>query len=395
MRSALEKELDLLLGEDPQAMVQREASAFDLAAAPHEKTLILFGAGGLGRKTLKGLRQAGIRPLAFADNNSALWNREVDGLAVLPPAKAAERYGSRAAFVVTIWRAGGGHRFDRTQAQLRELGCEQVVPVGLLFWKYQELFLDYYCLGLPSRIATEREVIREAFSWLEDDVSRREFVDQVRWRLWLDFSRLTSPDDQEQYFPQDVFHLRRDEVFVDCGAFDGDSLAAFLRHTQQNFRQIVALEPDPLNYNKMSARVAQYPPEIRQHIRLEQIGAADFNGTLRFDAEGSLSSAANSQGSLCITCNTLDSLLAQTTPTYIKMDIEGAEPEALQGAASTIRNTAPVLAISAYHRPNHLWRIPELLKSLRDDYRLFLRPHNEECWDTVCYAVPPSRVEPQ
>jgi FkbM family methyltransferase len=385
------EELEALLAEDRVSVEKRETTAFDAIAGPFNRSLILFGAGRLGRKTLAGLRRLGIEPLAFADNNPASWNHPIEGVPVLPPQQAAEIYGQKAVFVVTIWRAGGEHRYDRTQAQLRQLGCQRVAPAAMLFWKYPETFLDYYCLGLPHQVIAEREAVRQAFSWLEDEVSRREYVSQVRWRLWLDFAALASPDKQEQYFPEDIFRLRPDEVLADCGAFDGDTLAAFLRRTGEAFGQITALEPDPANFQKMSARVAQYSPAIRRKIRLEQVGAADFSGSLRFDGDGSLSSAANPEGALEVPCVTLDELLRDTPPTYIKMDIEGGEPEALRGAREIIRQSAPLLAVSAYHKPNHLWRIPELIRSLRADYRLYLRPHNEECWDTVCYAVPPHR----
>ena len=392
MSVSLEQQLDLLLAENPESAIARESGAFDAEAGAGAESLVLFGAGGLGRKTLLGLRQAGIEPLAFADNSPALWRRKIEGLEVLPPEEAARQFGKRAAFVVTIWRAGGGNRFDKTQTQLRRLGCERVIPAAVLFWKYPDIFLDYYCLGLPHKVLEEREAIRQAFSWFADDVSRREYVSQVRWRLWADFVGLSSPDSQEQYFPEDLFGLNGHEVFVDCGAFDGDSIEAFVRRTRRVFQQVIALEPDPSNFRKMSDRVAQYPAEVRQKIRLEQMGVAEAGGTLRFDAEGSLSSAANPNGALEITCVALDDLLQGATPTYIKMDVEGAEPGALRGGSRAIRESAPLLAISAYHKPNHLWRIPELIKSLRPDYALYLRPHNEECWDTVCYAVPASRL---
>ncbi len=390
--AALKNELETLLGESQDAARRRESSAFDQAAGWFAKSLVLFGAGGLGRKTLKGLRQAGIEPLAFADNNSKQWHQQIDGLEVLPPAEAAQRYGKSATFVVTIWRAGGTHRFDKTQAQLQQLGCERVVPAMVLFWKYADIFLDYYCVGLPHKILSEHDAIRQAFVWFADETSRREYVSQIRWRLWADFAGLASPDRHEQYFPDDIFSLKRNEVFADCGAFDGDSIEAFVRRQGGVFEQIVALEPDPLNFQKMTNRVASYTDDVRRKIRLEQLGAADFRGTLRFDADGSLSSAANPNGALQINCVKLDELLHGISPTYLKMDIEGAEPDALRGATQTITQAAPVLAISAYHKPNHLWRIPELIKSLRADYQLYLRPHNEECWDTVCYAVPASRV---
>ena len=390
--AALKNELEALLAESRDAAIQRESSAFDRVAGPFAKSLVLFGAGGLGRKTLKGLRQAGIEPLAFADNNSKQWHQKIDGLEILPPEEAVQRYGKSATFVVTIWRAGGTHRFDKTQAQLQQLGCACVVPTMVLFWKFAETFLDYYCVGLPHKILEERDAIRQAFSWFADAASRREYVSQIRWRLQADFAGLGSPDQHEHYFPDDIFSLNRHEVFADCGAFDGDSIEAFVRRQGGSFNQIVALEPDPVNFEKMTNRVARYSDEVRRKIRLEQLGAADFRGTLRFDADGSLSSAANPNGALQINCVKLDDLLGGVSPTYLKMDIEGAEPDALRGAVQTITQAAPVLAISAYHKPNHLWRIPELIKSLRADYQLYLRPHNEECWDTVCYAVPAGRV---
>ncbi len=395
MKTSLKQELDQLLSESRESVLKREAAAFDQLAGPLAGSLVLFGAGGLGKKTLKGLRKAGIEPLAFADNNAARWHQKIDGVEILPPEEAARRFGGQAAFIVTIWRAGGGHRFDKTQAQLRQLGCACVIPAMVLFWKFPEIFLDYYCLGLPHKVIEERDTVCEAYSWLADETSRREFVSQIRWRLRADFAGLSSPAPEEQYFPNEVFQLNGHEMFVDCGAFDGDSVESFVRRTGHEFRQILALEPDPLNFQKMSRRVASYPASVRRKIRLEQIGVADFNCTLRFDAEGSLSSAANPDGALEITCMTVDDLLQDTTPTYIKMDIEGAEPEALHGAGRSIRRSAPILAVSAYHRPNHLWRIPELVKSLREDYHLFLRPHNEEGWDTICYAVPADRLSSQ
>ena len=66
--------------------------------------------------------------------------------------------------------------------------------------------------------------------------------------------------------------------------------------------------------------------------------------------------------------------------------------DALEGARQTIERHAPILAVCVYHRQDHLWRIPLLLRQWRDDYAFFLRPHNEEGWDLVCYAVPRARL---
>ena len=88
----------------------------------------------------------------------------------------------------------------------------------------------------------------------------------------------------------------------------------------------------------------------------------------------------------------LDEVLGENKPTYIKMDIEGSELDALMGAQNIIRKNLPVLAICSYHRQDHLWKIPALIHSYADEYRFFLQPHLLEVWDLVCYAIPVHRL---
>ena len=85
-------------------------------------------------------------------------------------------------------------------------------------------------------------------------------------------------------------------------------------------------------------------------------------------------------------------LVGDGRPTFIKLDIEGFEIDALRGGRETIRRHGPVIAVCVYHFQDHLWKIPLLLREWRNDYALFLRPHNEEGWDLVCYAVPRGRL---
>jgi hypothetical protein len=89
-----------------------------------------------------------------------------------------------------------------------------------------------------------------------------------------------------------------------------------------------------------------------------------------------------------VACVALDDALAGFRPGLIKMDIEGAELDALQGAQEIIQRHRPGLAISAYRRPGPLWEIPMLLDSWRLRYRLHLRLHAYDGFDAVVYAVP-------
>ncbi len=389
---SMEAQLEGLLNEEVASAIARAQSAFDRLAAPFGESLVLFGAGGLGRKTLAGLRNLGLEPLAFADNNPSLWNKSVDGLQVLSPQEAAQQFGHQAAFIITIWRAGGGHRLAHTRQQLLDLGCSTVTSFAHLFCKHPNTFLPYYCLDLPYKICQQSDEVRKAFTLWADEASRREYLAQLRWRLLLDFDGLPSPVAHEQYFPPDLFSLSSDEVFVDCGAFDGDTLKSFLNRRGERFKGFIALEPDPVNFQKLESYVSTLDNRLKNRITLSRLAAAAEQGKLYFEATGTAAATVSATGTLAVDCAPLDEILNGLQPTYIKMDIEGGEPDALLGAQTVIRQTAPILAICVYHRQNHLWQIPLFIQPLSDQYCFFLRSHNEEGWDLVLYAVPRARL---
>jgi FkbM family methyltransferase len=383
---------DLLARHDLVSLKERERTAFDEATGPLASRLVLFGAGHLGRQTLSGLRRLGLEPVAFADNDPRLWHQSVDGIVVLPPAEAARQFGTSAAFIVTIWRGEGTDRMGERTGQLLQLGCRSVVPFALLFWKYPLVFLPHYALDLPHKVLIDEETVRSVLRLWADEASRREYVAQIRWRLELDFDGLPSPVSHEIYFPDDLFDLDGDEAFVDCGAFDGDTIRRFLVRRGDAFRRIAAFEPDPANFKRLAAYVASLPAGRQERILLFEKAVGARSGKVSFDARGNESSVVGS-GSLQVESVAIDEALAGTRPTYIKMDTEGSEPDALAGAADTIARHAPALAICSYHQQDHLWLIPAFIRSVSDRYRFFLRPHLLEVWDLVCYAVPAERQQ--
>jgi FkbM family methyltransferase len=393
--NGIQPELENLLSETMAQARTRAQTAFDRLAEPVQDSLVLFGAGRLGRKTALGLTEMGLHPLAFADNNPALWGQTVEAVPVLSPQEAVARHANNAVFVITIWGAGSAHRQAHSRQQLLSLGCPRVASFGLLFWKYADIFLPYYGLDLPYRVLEQAEAVRTAFDLWADDASRQEFLAQLRWRLTLDFDGLPSPATHPQYFAPDLFRQTGQEQFVDCGAFTGDTIAQFLAGWGGSFEKIVALEPDPTNFRKLMAYIAAQPPETRAKIRALPVAAGVRRETAYFQAMGAPSSAIAANGSLPVECMPLDEILKDDAPTFIKMDIEGAEPAALLGSRRVFETQRPVLAVSAYHRQDHLWQIPLLIRSMVEDYHYFLRPHNEEGWDLICYAVPVERLKQQ
>ncbi len=99
------------------------------------------------------------------------------------------------------------------------------------------------------------------------------------------------------------------------------------------------------------------------------------------------SSKVCSNGVNVIEVDKLDNMI-KTPVSFIKMDIEGAEGDAIEGAQETIRKYHPKLALSVYHKADDLWKIPEQIFSIRKDYKIYLRHYTEGFAETVMYFVP-------
>ena len=385
----LQQLLSELRTEPPQHIVERVEGMYDRLAAPFPQRVVIFGAGQLGRFVLPAVRKAGLEALAYCDNNSRLWGSQIDGVPVMSPAQAVERYRDSACFLVAVYNSGAPRR------QLRELGCSRVVPYPVFFWKHWRFLPGEERLELPHRILEQADAIPAGYRLLADDRSREEFLTQLRWRCLMDYDCLPKPDAaKDMYFAEELFRLSPDEVVVDCGAFDGDSMQLFMDKTNGRFRHMALFEPDPANLRALSKRLAGYPAEVAAKVSVHPYAVGGENGTVQFSADGSVGSkVVASGGTVEMECRTLDTALADgPAPTFIKMDIEGAEVQAIPGGARIIGRCRPILAVCTYHRCDHLWIIPQLLKAAFPDARIFLRRYAEECWETVYYAVPPERL---
>jgi FkbM family methyltransferase len=174
---------------------------------------------------------------------------------------------------------------------------------------------------------------------------------------------------------------------VDCGAFDGDTLLNFQKWNIP-LEAVSAFEPDGNNFQKL-VQTVHANRSYYSHISLWPCGVSHTTCQLTFDTGQGEASSVSLGGNSIIQCVSLDDAIPDFMPTLIKMDIEGAEPDALRGARNLIKNSRPGLAISIYHRPEHLWQIPLILEDLaKGQYRYFLRAHAFNDFDIVLYAIP-------
>jgi hypothetical protein len=218
--TSFEFQVEELLKKDPTILIARQNAVFDQLTAETGEGYVLFGAGRLGQITLAGLRKAGVEPLAFADNRPNLWNTPVEGLQVLSPKDAVSQFSQKAIFVITIYTS------QPVREQLTALGLK-VVSFAALAWRYPQVLTPHGGVELPSKIFAQAADVQKAFHLWADETSRSEYLGQLQWQASLDPSVLPPHLPQKEiYFADDLLVPLENEVFVDCGAFDGDTVSS-------------------------------------------------------------------------------------------------------------------------------------------------------------------------
>jgi len=379
-----------ILTESVSAVKQREASALDQLLLAHQNRVVLFGCGTLGRRAVNLLREIGIHPLAFCDNNPSHWGTTVGSLAVLSPSDAAAQFGMNSVFFVTIWN--DFHWYRDTLAKLTSLGCTSVSSYAPIFWRFGDRFMDLRLLNEPAhRLYQHLDEVFEAEDVWADEESLETYRSNIVWRAKGDPSHLPYPAPEKTYFPSDIFKLIPEEVFIDCGAFDGDTIRLVRSLVGSSFKAIHSIEADSISMQKLSSYLSTLPAEMTEKIHMLDCAVGAKRSVLRFSMSGNLNSKVEDVG-IDVPCIPLDELFAETPVSLIKMDIEGAEYDALLGARTIIKRDHPVLAICVYHTQSDIWRIPLLIRSIDSTYSLFLRSYDGDGLQTVIYAVPKDRV---
>ncbi|GHS93364.1 hypothetical protein FACS1894139_02900 [Planctomycetales bacterium] len=193
-----------------------------------------------------------------------------------------------------------------------------------------------------------------------------------------------------QYFDLPEVKSETEGVFIDGGGFNGLSTLDFANFTKGKYRKIYCFEPIPQQYKTACNFIEQWG---LHDVTIINKGLWSDETILSFSDNGD-SSSANVDGTLKIPVTTIDSTVGREQVTFIKLDVGGAELEALKGAANTIRRDKPKLAICIYHKPNDVLTLPAYILSLVPEYRLFIRHYGYKNTETVLYAVMPEVLAP-
>ena len=189
---------------------------------------------------------------------------------------------------------------------------------------------------------------------------------------------------ERQYFDSQIMRPKENEIFIDGGSFRGEDTLAFIMWCKSKYEKIYIFEPDKLNYQKICRDFSGFE---RNKISILNKGLWNQENTMNFSSNKYASSHVAKEGTVQIQVNSIDAILQGNKASFIKMDIEGCEMEALRGACYTIRQYRPKLAICVYHKPEDIFEIPLEILKINPDYLLYLRHYSYIFTETVLYAV--------
>lgn len=196
---------------------------------------------------------------------------------------------------------------------------------------------------------------------------------------WLYYTFMTQYTETlyADYFDLDIIRCGMDEVFVDAGAFTGDTCLAYINTFGEMYKRLYCYEITPTIFQQLQSNVSQY-----NNIVCRNAGLYDYVGDLCIGGNGiAQSNRLTVQGETKIQVTTLDEDISEPV-SFIKMDIEGSEKQALKGSSKHIQNEKPKLAIAVYHDNDDLWQIPKMITELNSDYRLYLRYNGSALYPT-------------
>lgn len=236
--------------------------------------------------------------------------------------------------------------------------------------------------------------VQENVKLLADNASKDVYTKMIQFRCTHKYSDLPYNSMRKQYFGNDFLKYREgQEVFVDCGAYDGDSIRLFRKKMKkchiENYK-IVAFEPDQVNLKSLQHH---FPDALtidacvwNQNDTLLFINDATGNSRIEsINAVGQITKEHPS--AIKMKAQSIDETPECKDASFIKMDIEGSEYNALLGAKKTIIRNKPKLAICIYHSDEDMIRIIRLIRDFVPEYKFYVRQHSNSIAETVLYAT--------
>lgn len=367
--------------------------------------LLLFGAGSACTRLAPLFHLHGVYPKAILDNDSSKHFSDVHKIPVMAPSLALTQYPGG----IIVIAMGRNH--DAVRQQLTNLGVSRdkirTIPKGPLYF-YTNFFNWYMSQEDMIKHNLDIECVFNLFS---DSQSKNLYIDRISlfsggadYRSYASFVKMYSPNQLTPtdsiinaharpwlYFDWDFIHLKENEIFVDCGAYDGDTAQQFMlrcKHLGVQKYHVYCLEPDKDNYSRLMANLALNPCVCIYNLGVwSEPCSINFVPSSWPDVAPPTAHVTTDETGYVAQMECLDNLFSHRRVTFIKMDVEGAEKEALLGAKQVLRRWKPKLAISVYHKRYDILQIPLLIEHLCPGYQFYLRHLGDDFLETVLFAI--------
>lgn len=372
----------LFVANAPQDL--RDALQMTSLSVENLRSIAIVGSAGEGQRLARICASNNIKIDAIVDDDRSKVGSVVEGQLIEPTSALASLPKTTPVVIAS-------HRVLNASKRLRDQGFRTVIPFATLQALAPEQFPPHmFYQNLLDDLWANRGKYETLHDRLADDRSRQVLDAVLGFRQTLDpriLQQVLSEDDL--YAPKGLFEFTSNEAYVDGGSYDGDTIRAFIDRVHGRFDDIYAFEPDPATFEKLSSNFRHEPRVHPIHA-----GLHSHVGQLRFRDDASRGAIFANDGGIEMPVTTIDDVLGARRLTYVKMNIEGAEIDALHGGRNAICKWLPRLAISVYHRASDLWRIPEVISEISSDYQLYLRQHDGGIIETVLYASPRSGEAP-
>jgi FkbM family methyltransferase len=362
-----------------------------LEAVPDDERLLtearregvtLFGAGNFARAVHEALSAIDVEVRAFLVSEQTA--ATLDGIPVIALDELNDEARSLPLWVAVYNRSAAADLIA-IAAQCWAQGIVRVRLPQEYFQIVQNLMGWRFWLCDRRSYAGVRARIESVFGMLDDDESRRQFLETLRFRIGIGLDQSPLPTIAPQYFLPEIQQAlatsERGCTLVDGGAYDGDTIVKAVGAFP--LVRAYAFEPDLANFTRLSENLATAGIPVIGY----PCGLSDTTEWLEFAGGQGESCTISRDGNTRIQCVRLDECLIGEPVDFIKLDVEGHELAALAGASGIIARDQPVLAIAAYHRWDDLWRIPEVIRALVPTYRIAYRIHEYNTFEGILYAI--------
>lgn len=350
----------------------------------NSREVYIWGTGLLGKFAYEQLKKFDYKVIAFIDNNVSMVGSAIEDVSVISP----EEVITEAVIIICT------KFFTEIENQIAQnlnnpYLYYRVLPI------LDERFEEWGIVlsGIYDKLDRYRENYKQLFRYCSDETSKEVLDSILNYRFTMDSKWLKKAYEETyvrgrgiEYFDAEIITLQEDEVFVDCGGYIGDTVLKFVNFAEGKYRRIYCFEPNKNEYKKAE--------ENLNHVRdvvLIQAGAGEKSGINKFSGMGD-SGHIDDNGEDEVYIVMLDEAV-KDAPTFIKMDVEGAELSALKGASKIIKENTPKLAICVYHKPEDLFEIFELIHSWGINYKYYFRHYTRGISGTVLYCIPCDRKE--